>query len=64
MAWACDLRACGLTYPAYHPHIGIAACTGFATFSTLSHKRDDFGETVIEHKMCIFLYNFHLEHFS
>jgi hypothetical protein len=34
-------------------------------FSTLSHKRHDFREKVIEHKMWFgFLYNFRLKHFS
>jgi hypothetical protein len=28
-------------------------------FSTLSHNRHDFGETCIEHKICVFIfYNF------
>jgi hypothetical protein len=34
-------------------------------FSTLSHKRRDFLENVIERKMCFdFLYKFCLKHFS
>ena len=34
-------------------------------FSTLSHKRRDFGKKIIEHKMGFdFLYNFYLTHSS
>jgi hypothetical protein len=32
------------------------ACPAGPYFSTLSHKLDDFGEKVIEHKMCIFIF--------
>jgi len=46
-----------------------AVCTVIAWlalyFSTLSHKRHDFREKVIENKMCFdFLYNFCLKYFS
>ena len=34
-------------------------------FSTVSHKRCDFREKVIEHKICVFVFsNFRLKHFS
>jgi hypothetical protein len=41
-----------------------AVCLALPYFSTLSHKRHDFRKNVIEHKMCVFLYNVCLKHFS
>jgi hypothetical protein len=41
------------------------ACLALPYFSILSHKRLDFWEKVIEHKVCFdFLYNFCLKHVS
>jgi hypothetical protein len=43
-----------------------AACLAIQYFSTLSHKRHEFRENVIEHTMCVFdfLYNICVKHFS
>jgi len=41
-------RACAI--------LASAACPGVQYFSTLSHKRHDFGGKVTEHKMCAFIF--------
>jgi hypothetical protein len=33
------------------------ACPALPNFSTLSHKRRDFREQVIEHKICVFIFS-------
>jgi len=59
---------CRLSYPvhkAHAPYHVSVACPVVPCFSTLSHKRHDFRENVIERKMCFdFLYNFCVEYFS
>jgi hypothetical protein len=51
-----------LSYPACKAHApycvdicGLSGCTIF--FPTLSHKRYDFWEKVIEHKMCVLIFS-------
>jgi len=42
-------------------------CLGVQYFSTLSHKRHDFHNKVIEHEMCVLIFCtvfFFLKHFS
>jgi hypothetical protein len=40
MQWACAI-------------LTSVACLAQQIFLTLFHKRHDFGETVVEHKMCV-----------
>jgi hypothetical protein len=48
---------CCLSYPACNAHAPfynvILVCLALPCFSTLSHKRHDIRENVIEHKMCV-----------
>jgi hypothetical protein len=50
-----------LSYPACKSHIAIillsVACVVLPYFSTLSHKRNDFLENVIEHEMCVLTFS-------
>jgi len=60
LLWVC---VCSLSYPACNAHapyyIVIRGLSGFTIFPTLSHKRHDFREKCIEHKMCFgFLFKF------
>jgi hypothetical protein len=47
-----------------HIIFSYVACLAVYIFSTVPHKRHDFREKVIEHKICFdFLYNFSQKHF-
>ena len=51
---------------AHAPYFHLWPAPLYNIFCALSHKRHDFRENIIEHKMCVFyfLYNFCLRHFS
>ena len=54
-----------LSSPTCKVQFVVIAWQALSHFSTLSHKRHDFREKVIENKICFdFLYNFCLKHFS
>jgi hypothetical protein len=43
-----------------HRVFSSVACPTLPYFSTLSHKRNDFGEKVIEHEMCVLIFSTNL----
>jgi len=63
--WVCF---CSLRYPACKSHapyyIVVRGLSGCTTFSTLSHKRYGFPETLLNIHFFDFLYNSYLKHFS
>jgi hypothetical protein len=70
-AWACACERTGVALLTQHAmrmrHIvsSFLAPISPPHFSTLTHKRHDFREKVIEHKTCFyFIYNFCLKHIS
>jgi len=51
---------CRISYSAYHAHAlyyHLRPVRLYNFFSTLSHKRHDFGEKVTEHKMCVLIFS-------
>jgi hypothetical protein len=55
---ACVHLALFIQYATHKRHIVISCVVPLALphFSTLSHKRYDFWEKVIEHKMCVLIF--------
>jgi len=39
------------------PVMSSVSCPALSYFSTLSHKRHDFGEKVIQHKICVWIFS-------
>jgi hypothetical protein len=49
----------GMHIPSFMRHVILSSVTSLAPpyFSTLSHKRHDFREKVIEHEMCVLIFS-------
>jgi hypothetical protein len=52
----CLFVALGIQHVMRTRRIVIRSLSGLQYFSTLSHKRYDFREKLIEHKMCILIF--------